>query len=425
MNGNTWVFLRIRQFLEKPIVLRNPVSIVLASLLLTATLANSSYGFLRPIGFAAMVLLTVGCMISLLNRLVFKLRVRRLIVGILFLFPLLILVYLIGIFSIGSATQGLRTTGQLILLASFFIVMSLMAWSDARIITLSILLTGYAILMMLWWGAAGIPSPFGAYYDNPNALGMYLFYCLFFLIAASHLSSGGMKKFIFISIMAVVILGVIAARYRMFIVAGAGALVTFYLWPFLRRQKYLAHLYLAGIILGIFCFIYIYSRLSTDPVFINLNSFVHDFTGKDLFSGRQKIWPYILDAIKVRPWTGYGSGALPADVFPPRYFYASNSAHSIYLQITLQSGLIGLLLFLLLLSSIWGVLRKGGNEFVVRLTAGYFIAIVIEQAFEVSMTQNSFAIGLMQWLILAVGVSRSLRPIRPSGNPAAGVGIGI
>jgi O-antigen ligase len=86
---------------------------------------------------------------------------------------------------------------------------------------------------------------------------------------------------------------------------------------------------------------------------------------KDL---RAKIWPEVLERIQARPLTGYGFGrglfrrALTDEIGSPLTWHA----HNLFLDIALQSGIPGLLLFLLLLGVIvregWRAVRDGADD---------------------------------------------------------------
>jgi O-antigen ligase len=86
----------------------------------------------------------------------------------------------------------------------------------------------------------------------------------------------------------------------------------------------------------------------------------------------------------------------------------SGSVHSQYFQILLQNGLAGLSILFVLLFIIWVTMtnkRDKPNLFCI----ASFVGIILYNAFEVSFLQNKLALGGMQWLILAIGVGRSLR----------------
>jgi O-antigen ligase len=73
------------------------------------------------------------------------------------------------------------------------------------------------------------------------------------------------------------------------------------------------------------------------------------------FTGRTNIWNAYIHLIEQQPLLGYGYGSAPAN--PANSHWLTIGAHSGYLELTFQTGMIGLLLFLLILmytfKSIW------------------------------------------------------------------------
>jgi len=156
--------------------------------------------------------------------------------------------------------------------------------------------------------------------------------------------------------------------------------------------------------------IYLYMSLSQFGVSAYLNRMVYDYTGETMVSGRGVLWASLVDVIRERWLVGHGAGALPKD-----FLAVSLSAHNFYLQTALQVGLMGLLPFLALVWSIWEVLWHGRHAPVVRLSGTFMVGVLVEQTFEVYLTQTNVAIGVAQWVIIAVGVSNVLDvPEKPS-----------
>lgn len=80
--------------------------------------------------------------------------------------------------------------------------------------------------------------------------------------------------------------------------------------------------------------------------------FIVDILGKDLtFSGRTRIWNVAFEVIKEELWFGHGIGY----AFKVSYTYFV--AHNQFLQLTIESGLIGLILFLIILAIVGYILQ--------------------------------------------------------------------
>ena len=55
---------------------------------------------------------------------------------------------------------------------------------------------------------------------------------------------------------------------------------------------------------------------------------------------------------------------------------------------------------------IWLALWNGRGSPHVRIACAFMLGLLIHQTFEISFTQSDVAVGLMQWLILAIAVSK-------------------
>ncbi|GEM05799.1 hypothetical protein HMI01_27870 [Halolactibacillus miurensis] len=107
------------------------------------------------------------------------------------------------------------------------------------------------------------------------------------------------------------------------------------------------------------------------------------------------MWTHIAEA----PILGHGIST------DPNYIESiGTSAHNQYLQIILESGFLGISLFIIFLYQLWLLLRKNQNHFTGMLSSAYLIAFIFYETFEVTLFQNNFNIGLIQWLIITMGV---------------------
>src|SRR5699024_4875728 len=108
----------------------------------------------------------------------------------------------------------------------------------------------------------------------------------------------------------------------------------------------------------------------------------------------------IIDAISKKPYLGHGTGALASD-----FIGTDQSAHNLYLEITLQIGVIGVLLFALFLYNIWKLFWLNKSDKVVALSASFFIGIIMHQVNEVLLIKNAVPINLLLWLAIGIGLS--------------------
>jgi O-antigen ligase len=134
-----------------------------------------------------------------------------------------------------------------------------------------------------------------------------------------------------------------------------------------------------------------------------LQEYSNELFRKNIFSGRDFFWKITIASLRGNWIFGLGTGYLFSMIYD-----FSGSVHSQYFQILLQNGLAGLSILFVLLFIIWVTMtnkRDKPNLFCI----ASFVGIILYNAFEVSFLQNKLALGGMQWLILAIGVGRSLR----------------
>ena len=142
--------------------------------------------------------------------------------------------------------------------------------------------------------------------------------------------------------------------------------------------------------------------VSSSPLFYELYSSYFNpiesviILGKPLESGRQVIWHLMLEQFWVYPIFGHGS-------IDPGYFldqhYFGLSAHNLYLQTAFQFGVVGLVLLMLIF--IVQHARLQGPLPAASQGRAFLCAVLVYEMFEVSLTQNDFAFGILIWALLA------------------------
>lgn len=173
-------------------------------------------------------------------------------------------------------------------------------------------------------------------------------------------------------------------------------LIIFYMfYGFFNRQKTLMFFSIfSASILWIFFIVYLYTTGEGDIY----NLVVYELTGKQLYSGRERMWGDFIAAIGDSPIFGYGLGVDYSAMADIEY-----STHNLYLAIMLQQGMLGLFLFIILLYVIY---KRSENFIGVNGKSFSFLiipTILIQQNFELSLTQNNMSIMLIFWFLLGVG----------------------
>jgi O-antigen ligase len=159
------------------------------------------------------------------------------------------------------------------------------------------------------------------------------------------------------------------------------------------------------IMVVLFFIMFVYPNIENISFYNILNEYSTKWFGKNVLSGRNIIWQNILISLKDDIILGHGTGYIYNNIIAND----TRSAHNQYLQLLLQNGLVGLFLFITLLFIIWITMVRKSNDKVILFCITCFIGIILYNTFECSLIQNKVAIGGMQWLILGIGVGRSLR----------------
>lgn len=299
--------------------------------------------------------------------------------------------------------QAVSNLGQLVLALGFMAGVSLLDWTPALLRPLFWIFGSSLVAFVVWWVVTGADRIFRAAMGHPNALGLFVLLLTFvptlFLLRSPPRTFTWNLAAVFV---ACGVLVLYATTSRSSWLAAATVVFFYVVWPLIARSKLLFQLAFLCTVVGSLVVTWFYLIAPDHAWGWRLQELTVDLTGKNLFSGRQLFWGELVDAIALQPFFGYGAGAR-AETFTS----LSWSAHSLYLQVALQVGLVGLLLLLVLLWVVWSRLWPGRHSVVVRLAAGYFLGMLLHQSFEVSLIQNNLGNGFLFWFIIGVAVARS------------------
>lgn len=244
--------------------------------------------------------------------------------------------------------------------------------------------------------------PFMSASPNPNGIAIWAFYLSYIPILYFLNYSKKWKKVKLTSLFIVLGILIINVDSRSIVITALVILVTYINWNKITKNNVTYFGYFALILVGIFFFIQISINLnSSNALGRYLNDLSMSIFQKSLFSGRNVIWQSIASYIQQRPVFGYGSGFHYQDIA----FNSELSSHNLYLEILLQLGIIGLMVLIWLFTSIFGFFKNNINDNRVKLSASFFIGILVNQTFEISLLQASVLIGLVQWIIISIGLS--------------------
>ncbi len=319
-------------------------------------------------------------------------------------FPILCLIgsYSLGLLTAVPTSRSFMTVAQLILVICFFLSMTIIKWDEHSIEMLSWIVSVYVIATFCIWVYAGMPSWFTSYMSHKNSLGGLLFGLLFFLTSGKNVTQG-YPKVVLGLLVVISLLLIYHTNSRASWLGLATTLITLVLWKKITKNKIAFFAYFVALLGVIALVTLVYPYLSHAKGIDWYRELVKEYTGASLFSGRDRLWPAIMDAIYSRPVWGHGAGALPSD-----FIQTTLSSHNIYLQIALQVGVVGLVFFVALLYQLWNIYWLGREDSIVRFSAAFLSGIMIHQMLDISLTQNNLSLGLIFWLILSIGVNRSM-----------------
>lgn len=168
--------------------------------------------------------------------------------------------------------------------------------------------------------------------------------------------------------------------------------------PFLR--KYFA--WLLPLCLGLGIWLIIITLIGRGPVHIaDVNDFFIEHTGRRATSGREIIWALVIDAVNDSPVFGLGGGYTFSKIFDNGW-----STHSLYMQIFMQTGYLGLFLLLYWFRNIWKAMMSRSGQEIESLGIVVFLIVVVHSATEVFLIQNLIVIGVPASILLGLAAGR-------------------
>jgi hypothetical protein len=233
-----------------------------------------------------------------------------------------------------------------------------------------------------------------------NSSGILAFLFLFFCFSAAKKISNNFFKLINIITVLLNLIIIFLAESRTAILASCVTLLVYLFWS--RTKKHYKKIVAAIVFLSI-GFVFIYLKLFYSNLGIIINNFFINYTGKNFFSGRQIAWESaIKEVINSEHFlTGMGHNS--------EFEMMNGYVHNLYVQVFYQTGFIGIVLIVVLLLSFSFLLKRANspNEYNLRVTASFFIGILIIQNFEGLLIYNISVISLLSWIIIGLLINYS------------------
>lgn len=139
----------------------------------------------------------------------------------------------------------------------------------------------------------------------------------------------------------------------------------------------------------------------------SVSAYVERVTGKPIDTGRGKFWDLAIIDIMENPITGVGvsaRGSWERQLINGREI--TLSVHNYYLSVLHEAGIIGLAAIIFLLILVFKRFTDGGTLYV-RYGISWFLALLVQQTFEVGLTSGSFLSGALIWMLWGALVKMS------------------
>lgn len=186
-----------------------------------------------------------------------------------------------------------------------------------------------------------------------------------------------------------------------------GVLIVFLLiiiFKFINKKIRKSILKLAKWILfaSLIIIIVIYPQFDRFPFYEEVSNYIYIHTGKIFFSGRNEIWIEALNIAKKSPLLGYGLDySQQFDI----------SVHNSYLNILLQTGILGIFAFLLLINNILNTIIKK-NQFLSTILFIFAIVNLLISSAEVMLLQGQLVLQLVIWCLFGIGINQKRHKVK-------------
>jgi len=153
-----------------------------------------------------------------------------------------------------------------------------------------------------------------------------------------------------------------------------------------------------------------YATAYGGQVMVALEIYSQSVFSRRLLTGREDLWGLALARFQESPWIGYGAQAQLSQFDQD----IALSAHNLYLQTLIQNGIPGLvfLLCVFLALAIHFYRCRPATEAIVGYA--FMLAVMLHQMTSVSLTQSTFATGVIAWSIMGLAGGMAASSVRRS-----------
>lgn len=134
---------------------------------------------------------------------------------------------------------------------------------------------------------------------------------------------------------------------------------------------------------------------------IEVNRFVRQYTGKNLFSGRERLWIDAYELIEESPIFGMGGKFVGRE-----NELLGMSTHNLFIFLRLEGGYVLLLLFLLAMFYVWTQINKNMDYEYKALSVAYIVGLFVRVSFDLTFLANNFGQSIMLWIPIVFILNR-------------------
>lgn len=372
-------------------------------LLVFNTFVRTRFDILQNIGEISTNLTLILMFWFLIKGYINRLKYDVSLKGIYITLTLLMLIYTLGFFR--SDYVDTFYFLKVIFLFLFILGAVRIKWNTTQIKLIGYVLGVTTLVLFVHWILSGYPtSAFKSIFRNQNYLAVLLFSMLYFTIITIK-KSGKLERLFFLGISLINLILIVTTSSRSVLI---GIVIVILAWVILKhfRDKFSYLIYI--IMFGNLFFVAAYVGIKNTGIGSFLDHISLSIFGKSLFSGRSEIWAEVIHAVFNKPLFGYGVGVNASDVSSLNF-----TSHNLYLQLFLEVGLIGFLIFFLFIFIIWKILNYRLDNFVSKWSACFMLGILVYESFELTLFQNNYSISMLQWLIITIGINfTAIDPIK-------------
>lgn len=373
--------------------------ILFFTLLLLNTFVRTKFGALQNIGQVSTILTFILMYGYLIKSWLKRGELKSSLTYTYIAFALMMAVFTCSYFN----TDHSDTYYFLKVISLFFFILGLirMKWNATCIKAIGYLSALVTISLLIHWIRLGFPTfAFESIFRNQNYLAVLLFSMFYFNILTIKYSEK-LERVIFSVLALVNIILMLMTSARSVLI---GTVVIIISWVILKHFKGIFSYLIYLVVLGNIAFVIVYVGIKDTIIGNALNQLSRAIFNKNLFSGRSELWEGVIQAIAKNPWFGYGVGINASDVSDTNF-----TAHNLYLQLLLEVGIVGFIVFFLLMLSIWKILNKQLDNFAAKWSACFLLGILVYESFELTLFQNNYSISMLQWLIITFGINFATR----------------